>query len=99
LTEPTIITDTSPFVGEVTRMRGALGMDTWWIVAVVIFTGVVVVDDGVVVVVVINGVVVVVDNVVVVVVVDPGDSPEPSENDLEAVMDGAPVSLAVTVNE
>jgi len=57
----------------------------------------VVVVDGVVVVVVISGVVVVVDNVVV--VVDPGDSPEPSENVLEAVMDGAPVSLAVTVNE
>ena len=47
--------------------------------------------------VVINGVVVDVDNVVVVVV--PGDSPEPSENVLEAVMDGVPVSLAVTVNE
>ena len=57
---------------------------------VVIFTAVVVVVDGVV-----AGV----DGVVVVVVVVARDSLEPSENDFDAVIDGAaPVSLAVTVN-
>ena len=76
-----ITTNKSPFDGEVARIRGALGMAAGNVVVVVAFVVVVVVGD----------------EIVVVVVDVPEEPPAPSENTLEAVRKGAPVSSARTV--